>query len=257
MGHGKFHSSDFLPRYDMMREDICISGSLRFLKGVIMLDIENLYFSYTGREPWLLENISLHVPKGSYISIVGNNGSGKSTLLKLILRFLTPVKGTIRCEARRIGYVPQMPSRDHAFPITVAEVIHSYGKLLHLKSISVKDVLSVTGMEDYRGELMGNLSGGQHQKVLIARALMGSPDLLILDEPSTGVDLASQREIYGELSRLNREKGLTVLAVEHNMEEAGQVSSGLYHVDGGKGHLCSVSHYIEEYIKKEGGHVQL
>lgn len=156
-----------------------------------MLDIENLYFSYTGREPWLLENISLHVPKGSYISIVGNNGSGKSTLLKLILHFLEPVKGTIRCEARRIGYVPQMPSRDHAFPITVAEVIHSYGKLLHLKSISVKDVLSVTGMEDYRGELMGNLSGGQHQKVLIARALMGSPDLLILDEPSTGVDLAS------------------------------------------------------------------
>lgn len=226
-----------------------------------MLDIENLYFSYTGREPWLLEDISLHVPKGSYISIVGNNGSGKSTLLKLILRFLAPVKGTIRCEARRIGYVPQMPSRDHAFPITVAEVIHSYGKLLHLKSISVKDVLSVTGMEDYRGELMGNLSGGQHQKVLIARALMGSPDLLILDEPSTGVDLASQREIYGELSRLNREKGLTVLAVEHNMEEAGRVSSGLYHVDGGKGHLCSVScsvsHYIEEYIKKEGGHVQL
>lgn len=222
-----------------------------------MLDIENLYFSYTGREPWLLEDISLHVPKGSYISIVGNNGSGKSTLMKLILHFLAPVKGTIRCEARQIGYVPQMPSRDHAFPITVAEVIHSYGKLLHLKSISVKDVLSVTGMEDYRGELMGNLSGGQHQKVLIARALMGSPDLLILDEPSTGVDLASQREIYGELSRLNREKGLTVLAVEHNMEEAGQVSSGLYHVDSGKGHLCSVSHYIEEYIKKEGGHVQL
>lgn len=222
-----------------------------------MLQIDHLYFSYTGKPPWLLEDISLHVPRGAYISIVGNNGSGKSTLLKLILGFLHPVKGTILSHARRIGYVPQMPSRDHAFPITVAEVIHSYGKLLHLKSFSVKETLAVTGMEDAANELMGNLSGGQHQKVLIARALMGQPDLLILDEPSTGVDLASQREIYGELSRLNREKQLTVLAVEHNMEEAGRVSTGLYHIDEGRGHLCSVSHYIEEYIKKEGGHVQL
>lgn len=222
-----------------------------------MLQIDHLYFSYTGKPPWLLEDISLKVPRGAYISIVGNNGSGKSTLLKLILGFLHPVKGEILCHARRIGYVPQMPSRDHAFPITVAEVIHSYGKLLRLKSFSVKDTLSVTGMEDCAEELMGNLSGGQHQKVLIARALMGHPDLLILDEPSTGVDLASQREIYGELSRLNKQQQLTVLAVEHNMEEAGRVSTGLYHIDEGRGHLCSVSHYIEEYIKKEGGHVQL
>ena len=222
-----------------------------------MLTIDHLYFSYTGKEPWLLEDISLHVPKGSYISIVGSNGSGKSTLLKLILRFLTPTKGTIQCHARRIGYVPQMPGRDQAFPITVREVIHSYGKLLHLKNFSVKETLAATGMEDYENELMGRLSGGQHQRVLIARALMGSPDLLILDEPSTGVDLTNQKEIYRELSRLNRESHLTVLAVEHNMEEAGKVSTSLYHVDRGHGHLCSVSHYIREYIEKEGGHVQL
>lgn len=222
-----------------------------------MLTIDHLYFSYTGKEPWLLEDISLQVPKGSYISIVGNNGSGKSTLLKLILGFLHPTKGAIQCHARRIGYVPQMPGRDQAFPITVREVIHSYGKLLHLKNFSVKETLAATGMEDYENELMGRLSGGQHQRVLIARALMGSPDLLILDEPSTGVDLTNQKEIYRELSRLNRESHLTVLAVEHNMEEAGKVSTSLYHVDRGHGHLCSVSHYIREYIEKEGGHVQL
>ncbi|WP_416177390.1 metal ABC transporter ATP-binding protein [Dialister sp.] len=235
----------------MMKRDFYI------YKGAIMLTIDHLYFSYTGKEPWLLEDISLHVPKGSYISIVGNNGSGKSTLLKLILGFLHPTKGSIRCQARRIGYVPQMPGRDQAFPITVREVIHSYGKLLRLKSFSVKEILSATGMEDYENELMGRLSGGQHQRVLIARALMGNPDLLILDEPSTGVDLMNQKEIYRELSRLNREHHLTVLAVEHNMEEAGKVSTSLYHVDQGHGHLCSVSHYIEEYIEKEGGHVQL
>lgn len=222
-----------------------------------MLHIDHLYFSYTGKAPWLLEDISLSVPKGSYISIVGNNGCGKSTLLELILGMMEPVSGTISCEAHRIGYVAQYHEKDSAFPITVKEVIESYGHLLHLHDFSVKDILSVTGMEDYMHERMGNLSGGQHQKVLIARALMGHPDLLILDEPSTGVDITSQREIYGELSCLNREKKLTVLSVEHNMIEAGKVSTGLYHIDRGRGHLCSVDHYITEYITKECGHVQL
>ena len=181
-----------------------------------MLTIENLYFSYTGSAPWLLENVDFHLAGGEYISIVGNNGSGKSTLLKIILGFLKPVSGTVTRRARRIGYVPQRFASDASFPITVEEVIHSYGKLLHLKKIDVDQVLSVTGMEGYKKQLMGSLSGGQHQKVLIARALMGSPDLLILDEPSTGVDLTSQRDIYKELDTLHKDKGVTILAVEHN-----------------------------------------
>ena len=80
-------------------------------------------------------------------------------------------------------------------------------------------------------------------------------DLLILDEPSTGVDLTSQRDIYKELDTLHKDKGVTILAVEHNLAEAGKVSDRLYHVEHGHGHLCSVRHYIEEYIEKEGGHV--
>lgn len=220
-----------------------------------MLTIENLYFSYTGSAPWLLENVDFHLAGGEYISIVGNNGSGKSTLLKIILGFLKPVSGTVTRRARRIGYVPQRSASDASFPITVEEVIHSYGKLLLLKKIDVDQVLSVTGMEGYKKQLMGSLSGGQHQKVLIARALMGSPDLLILDEPSTGVDLTSQRDIYKELDTLHKDKGVTILAVEHNLAEAGKVSDRLYHVEHGHGHLCSVRHYIEEYIEKEGGHV--
>ena len=97
-----------------------------------MLTIENLYFSYTGSAPWLLENVDFHLAGGEYISIVGNNGSGKSTLLKIILGFLKPVSGTVTRRARRIGYVPQRSASDASFPITVEEVIHSYGKLLHL-----------------------------------------------------------------------------------------------------------------------------
>lgn len=217
-----------------------------------MISIQNMYFSYNREAPWLLEDISLHVPKGAYISIVGSNGSGKSTLLRLILGFLKPSRGTIDIAAHRIGYVAQNNMLDRSFPITVEEVIYSYGKILRLPHISVEKALSRTGMEDFSKNRMGDLSGGQQQKVLIARALMGQPDLLILDEPSTGVDIQSQREIYGELSHLNRDEGLTILSVEHNLHAAGKVSTMLFHVHEGRGHLCSVDQYVEEYLKEEG-----
>jgi zinc transport system ATP-binding protein len=217
-----------------------------------MISLEHIYFSYTKRAPWLLDDICLHVPKGAYISIVGTNGSGKTTLLRLILGFLKPSKGTIDINARRVGYVSQNQLLDRSFPITVEEVIHSYGRILHLSHISAKEALSQTGMESFAKRRMGSLSGGQQQKVLIARALMGKPDLLILDEPSTGVDIQSQREIYSSLSRLNKEKGLTILSVEHNLHEAGRVSTMLYHVHEGRGHLCTVEQYVNEYLKEEG-----
>lgn len=118
-----------------------------------MLTIENLYFSYTGA---LLAPGKRRFPSGGrrVYFIVGNNGSGKSTLLKIILGFLKPVSGTVTRRARRIGYVPQRFASDASFPITVEEVIHSYGKLLHLKKIDVDQVLSVTGMEGYKKQLM-------------------------------------------------------------------------------------------------------
>jgi zinc transport system ATP-binding protein len=87
--------------------------------------------------------------------------------------------------------------------------------------------------------LMGTLSGGQNQKILIARALMGNPDLLILDEPSTGVDINSQKEIYGLLKRINTENGITIVSVEHNLNAAISNSTLIYHLLGGQGHLCS------------------
>lgn len=218
-----------------------------------MIHINDVYFSYTGKKPYVLSGISLDVPKGAYISIVGNNGCGKSTLLRLILGFLSPSKGSISLGSHKIGYVPQRQEINTSFPITVEEVIHSYGRLLHMEKIDITSILSVTGMENYKKELMGNLSGGQHQKILIARALMGHPDILILDEPSTGVDITSQQEIYSRLYDVNRKGGLTVLAVEHNLDAARKNSTMLYHMSDGKGHLCSPEHYISEYLAKEGG----
>ena len=217
-----------------------------------MIIIENLFFKYTGQTPYTLSGVNLLVPKDSYISIVGNNGWGKSPLLKLILGFLSPTTGTIQIKTNKIGYVPQRQEFNSAFPITVQEVIYSYGKLLHMKNINVCEILSITQMQDFKNQLVGDLSGGQYQRMLIARALMGTPDLLVLDEPSTGVDISSQKEIYKILRELNKNKKLTILSVEHNLYAATESSSMIYHLSDGKGHLCTPQNYLKEYIAKEG-----
>ena len=217
-----------------------------------MIIIENLFFKYTGQTPYTLSGVNLLVPKDSYISIVGNNGCGKSTLLKLILGFLSPTTGTIQIKTNKIRYVPQRQEFNSAFPITVQEVIYSYGKLLHMKNINVCEILSITQMQDFKNQLVGDLSGGQYQRMLIARALMGTPDLLVLDEPSTGVDISSQKEIYKILRELNKNKKLTILSVEHNLYAATESSSMIYHLSDGKGHLCTPQNYLKEYIAKEG-----
>ena len=217
-----------------------------------MIIIENLFFKYTGQTPYTLSGVNLLVPKDSYISIVGNNGCGKSTLLKLILGFLSPTTGTIQIKTNKIGYVPQRQEFNSAFPITVQEVIYSYGKLLHMKNINVCEILSITQMQDFKNQLVGDLSGGQYQRMLIARALMGTPDLLVLDEPSTGVDISSQKEIYKILRELNKNKKLTIHSVEHNLYAATESSSMIYHLSDGKGHLCTPQNYLKEYIAKEG-----
>lgn len=225
-----------------------------------MIQCSHLYFSYTGGPPYLLKDLNFSVPEGDYISIVGENGCGKSTLLRLLLGFLTPVKGSLSCTARCIGYVSQRNDfANTAFPITVEEVLRSYARLLHLSSSSdIDQNLSLFGMSNMRHTLIGNLSGGQHQKIMIIRALMGNPDLLILDEPSTGVDVMSQQDIYQSIYELNRKNKITVIAVEHNMDAAMRCSSLIYHMDQGRGHLCSPEKYADEFLhtlRKEPHHV--
>lgn len=221
-----------------------------------MIDASHVYFSYTGTQPYVLQNLDMHIQSGEYVSIVGDNGSGKSTLIRLILKFLKPTSGEVLCYAHHMGYVPQKKDVQTAgFPITVQEALVSYGKLLKLKGKQAAlESLSQVGMEPYAKELIGNLSGGQYQKVLIARALMGEPDLLILDEPSTGVDIDSQRDIYAFLKKLNKERNITVVSVEHNLDAAIRNSTSIFHLSHGRGHLCSPEQYAQEYLwcKEDG-----
>lgn len=218
-----------------------------------MIQATNLCFSYTGLPPYVLSEINLEIKNGDYISILGENGCGKSTLMRLILRFLKPTKGAIVTDAKRIGYVPQKNDFSNSnFPITVYEMLNSYRKLLKIKKKEViHEVLKKVGMSSFLNSLMGTLSGGQSQKIFIARALMGNPDLLILDEPSTGVDIGSQKEIYRFLTEINQKNGITIVSVEHNLDAAIANSTLIYHLRGGKGHLCTPEKYAAEFLRNE------
>lgn len=219
-----------------------------------MIEADNLFFSYTGSPPYVLDGIDLNIQDGEYVSIVGENGSGKSTLIRLILKLIRPSNGTISVQAKRIGYVPQKNDFSNSgFPITVYEALHSYRKLLKIKSKdAIDEALERVGMSDFSEALMGTLSGGQNQKILITRALMGEPELLILDEPSAGVDIESQKEIYGFLKKINRENGITIVSVEHNLDAALTNSTLIYHLVNGQGHLCTPRQYADELVGNRG-----
>lgn len=195
---------------------------------------EDLSFRYGGLS--VLEHISFIVEEGSYVGVLGPNGGGKTTLLKLVLGLLRPTSGTISIfgvspeKARlngQIGYVPQrIVQSDVTFPATVAEIVQTgwtpkaKGKMRpNASDLRVIEwAMEATEVMQYRARLLGDLSGGERQRVFIARALASEPRMLILDEPTTGVDIASKERFYALLKKLNTELGLTILFVSHDTE---------------------------------------
>lgn len=213
-----------------------------------MIELKNLVFSYNDTSN-IINNINLKIEEGCYVSILGENGSGKSTLIKLILGILKPSSGNVSVETNKIGYVPQIvESFNSQFPITVGEFLTVHRKALKLKNNEpVNEILDFINMKEYKDTLMGNLSGGQRQKIFIGRALMGYPRLIVLDEPSTGVDVSSQAEIYNILKEINLNKKITIIAVEHNIKAALENSSYICEVENGNAYY----HPIAEYKSKK------
>lgn len=218
-----------------------------------MIKISDLNFRYDKSSPLVLKNINLDIPKGIYLSVIGENGSCKTTLIKLILGLLSPVSGSIQLHTSKVSYVPQrVETFNSEFPITVYEILKTHAKALHLDVKSaVKDALDKVNMEDYKNNLIGNLSGGQQQRIFIARALMGNPDLIILDEPSTGVDVKNQKEIYSILSSYNKEHDTTIISIEHNLETALTYSTHILEIKDGSITLNTVKDF-KENIHLEG-----
>lgn len=199
-----------------------------------IIEARNVSFSY-GEEK-IIKNITLDVHKGDYLGIVGPNGAGKTTFLKLILGLLKPSEGSIKLFSKdikefknweKIGYVPQKAtSFDINFPATALEVamMGRYSRKKILSRITSADTkiaqesLNRVGMISYKNRLIGDLSAGQQQRIFIARALASQPEVMFLDEPTTGVDKKSQDDFYSLIKKLNIELHLTLVLVTHDIE---------------------------------------
>lgn len=199
-----------------------------------VLQIENLRFGYA-HDP-LFADVGFTVEQGDFIGIIGANGTGKSTLLKLILGMIPPASGSIRILGQdisqfrgwqRIGYLAQgQVWTGKGFPATAAEVIQAdLNARLGLfrfpgrkQREKVANILEMVGLSDKAGQLIGDLSGGQQQRVMLARVLVTDPDLMVLDEPSAGIDARSAYDLYAILQTLNHSKGMTILMVTHDIE---------------------------------------
>jgi len=207
-----------------------------------IIEIKNLSFSYHKQK--VLENINLNIEEKDFLAIIGPNGGGKSTLLKLILGINSVKDGSIHTfgeipqrNLSKIGYVPQNTNVNTDFPIKVIEVVlmghigtkrplFGYAKE---ETLCAMGALAQVGMEKFANEKIGSLSGGQRQRVMIARALCAHPKILILDEPTSSIDVDGQKQIYELLKELN--SYITIIVVSHDISVIMQYANTVVHIN--------------------------
>jgi zinc transport system ATP-binding protein len=191
-----------------------------------VVNIDNV--SYRFNSALVLENISFTVDKGDFIGIIGPNGAGKTTLFRSMLGLLEDYQGRItffgedirknRNILRKIGYIPQKNSTDQGFPATVEEIVSLGITSRRPSKNKINHAIETVGLFDQKTKRIGELSGGQQQRVLIAKALANEPELLILDEPVTGIDLKTQNKFYVLLKKLNEENKITIIWASHDLD---------------------------------------
>ena len=204
---------------------------------VNLISIDDLTFFYNGLE--ILSDISFTVNKGDYLGIVGPNGSGKSTLIKNILGILKPQKGCINLFGQplnmfrkwnKIGYLPQrLSALNTHFPGTVEEIVQM--GISKSQSQKIKKALELMGIGHLANRLIGELSYGEQQRTMLARTLVGQPDLLIFDEPTTALDPETRDIFYTQIEELNRHKGTTIILVTHDTGLIGKYAHYLLYLD--------------------------
>ena len=191
-----------------------------------VVNIDNV--SYRFNSTLVLENISFTVDKGDFLGIIGPNGAGKTTLFRSMLGLLEDYQGRItffgkdirknRNILQKIGYIPQKNSTDQGFPATVEEIVSLGITGRRPSKNKINHAIETVGLFDQKTKRIGELSGGQQQRVLIAKALANEPELLILDEPVTGIDLKTQNKFYVLLKKLNEENEITIIWASHDLD---------------------------------------
>jgi zinc transport system ATP-binding protein len=210
-----------------------------------IIEIKNIWANYGKRD--VLQNVSLTIEEHDFLGIIGPNGGGKTTLMKVLLGLLEPEKGTIKffqdghsVDKMTIGYLPQFSQIDKKFPISVKEVILS--GLAHKKSFFSKynsedfqrvgEIINQLGLDEIKDCQIGQLSGGQLQRVLLGRAIVAHPQLLILDEPNTYLDREGEERLYDSLEQINRESAIILVShdlssIEHYAKRIALVDTSL------------------------------
>jgi|TARA_R110002072_G_scaffold163147_4_gene315568 zinc transport system ATP-binding protein len=196
-----------------------------------LIELSDVSVRLGGRE--VLSHLDLQVNRGEILTLIGPNGAGKTTLARTLLGILKPSSGRISAdEGARIGYVPQRMQIEAALPLTVR-------RLLSLTRAHDDDEMSQSLREVGAAHLLdrqaAELSGGEYQRVLLARALLGSPDLLILDEPTSGIDFAGQSALYDLLATIRQERGCAILLISHDLHVVMAASDRVICVNG---HVC-------------------
>ena len=196
----------------------------------ILVKLKNAGYQLNNR--FLVEGVSLEVQKGRIVTLIGPNGSGKSTTAKIALGIYKKIDGEVEKYTDKVGYVPQKISIDWTLPIRVNDF------MLLTDDISedqINDALSLTGVIHLKNKSLGNLSGGEFQRVLLARAISKKPDLLVLDEPVQGVDFTGEIALYQLIKKIAEDLNCGILLISHDLHT---VMSATDHVVCLNGHVC-------------------
>ena len=196
----------------------------------ILVKLNNVGFRQNKK--WLVEGVSLEVKKGKIITLIGPNGSGKSTTAKIALGIYKDIEGSVEKNTNRVGYVPQKITIDWTLPLRVKDFMILTEVL---KEEEIDDALSLTGVIHLKNKNLGNLSGGEFQRVLLARAISKKPELLVLDEPVQGVDYTGEIALYELIKKISDTLNCGILLISHDLHT---VMTATDHVVCLNGHVC-------------------
>ena len=196
----------------------------------ILVELNKVGFKQNNK--WLVEGVTLKVEKGKIVTLIGPNGSGKSTTAKIALGIYKNIEGSVEKFTNKVGYVPQKISIDWTLPLRVYDFM-----LLteDIKDESINEALTLTGVTHLKNENLGNLSGGEFQRVLIARAISKKPELLVLDEPVQGVDYTGEIALYELIKKISDTLNCGILLISHDLHT---VMKATDHVVCLNGHVC-------------------
>ena len=196
----------------------------------ILVKLKNAGFRQNNK--WLVKGVSLEVKKGKIVTLIGPNGSGKSTTAKIALGIYKNIEGNVEKFTNNVGYVPQKISIDWTLPLRVKDFMVLTD---NIKDELIDEALSLTGVIHLKEKNLGNLSGGEFQRVLLARAISKKPELLVLDEPVQGVDFTGEIALYELIKKISEKLNCGILLISHDLHT---VMSATDHVVCLNGHVC-------------------